>query len=332
MRIAGRGTADDDFPKRRSTMVHSPSPPLPWPARATDAHKGNFGRALLVGGSRGMAGSIALASIAALQTGSGLVSAAVPDRCLETVAGFHPSIMTIPLRDSDSGHFAGGVELPDLSPYDVIGCGPGMRPLDGSIEIVAALLQQIRTMRVFDADALNIIAQEHLFDRPAPPRDQSAPPRDQSAPPRDPSTLPGDQSTLVLTPHPGELARLTGVSPKDRDGQIDAAESLVERFGLTIVVKGGPTVVIGKPDRDAAAVRYVNPTGNPGMATAGTGDVLTGVVTSLAGQGLSGWDAARLGVFVHGSAGDIAARRHSQAAMTSLELLHCLPEAIGSLE
>ncbi len=292
-------------------MVHSPSPPLPWPARATDAHKGNFGRALLVGGSRGMAGSIALASIAALQTGSGLVSAAVPDRCLETVAGFHPSIMTIPLRDNDSGHFAGGVELPDLSPYDVIGCGPGMRPLDGSIEIVEQFLQQNRTPRVFDADALNIIAQENLFDRPA---------------------LPRDQSTLILTPHPGELARLSGVSPKDRDGQIDAAESLVERFGLTIVVKGGPTVVLGKPDRDAAGVRYVNPTGNPGMATAGTGDVLTGVVTSLAGQGLSGWDAARLGVFVHGLAGDIAARRHSQAAMTSLELLHCLPEAIGSLE
>jgi len=292
-------------------MSKQHSTPLPWPDRAADAHKGDFGRALLVGGSRGMAGSIALSSIAALRTGSGLVSAAIPDRCLETVAGYHPGIMTIALQDTETGHFAKGVALPDLSPYDVIGCGPGMRPIDGSIEIVERLIHRSETPRVLDADAINVIAEHNLFNRPA---------------------LPRDQSTLILTPHPGELARLTGVSPKDRDGQIHAAESIADRFGLTIIVKGGPTVVVGKPAPDGPTARYVNTTGNPGMATAGSGDVLTGIVTSLAGQGLVGWDAARLGVYVHGLAGDFAAERYSQASMTSHELLTCLPDAIGSLD
>lgn len=290
-------------------MNHDNSPPLPWPDRQPDAHKGNFGRVMLVGGSRGMAGSISLSAIAALHTGSGLVTAAVPDRCLETVAGYHPSIMTLPLADTAEGHFAVGCRLPDPTSFDCIGCGPGMRTRDGSIELVECLLHRSSLMRVFDADALNILAQQDLLQSPA---------------------LPRDQSRLVLTPHPGELARLTGVSPRQRESQIDAAEALANEFGVTIVVKGGPTVVVGK-SHDGSPARYTNATGNPGMASAGTGDVLAGIITSLAGQGLDGWDAARLGVFIHGLAGDIAAERFSQPAMTSFELLQCLPDAIGRI-
>ncbi|QDV46818.1 ATP-dependent (S)-NAD(P)H-hydrate dehydratase [Stieleria neptunia] len=291
-------------------MSH-PAPPLPFPDRATDAHKGDFGRVLLIGGSRGMAGSIALSSMAALKTGSGLVSTAIPDRCLDTVAGFHPGIMTIPLADTDDGQFHLSATLPAFDSFDAVGCGPGMRTGPGSLRIVESLLQKNECLRVMDADAINLISEHQLLDSPA---------------------LPRDQSTLVLTPHPGELARLTGVSAGDRPGQLAAAESLVEKHGLTIVVKGGPTVVVGCDADDGNAVRSVNNTGNPGMASAGSGDVLTGVITSLLGQRLSPWDAARLGVFVHGLAGDTAAAHHSQPGMTCVELLQALPAAIGLIE
>lgn len=291
------------------------TPPLPFPPRRPDTHKGDMGRVLLVGGSRGMAGSIALSSIAALRTGSGLVSTAVPDRCLETVAAFHPGIMTIPITETSSGQFDIAAQLPRQK-FDAIGCGPGMRTGPGSVRIVESLLQQTTLPRVMDADAINIISEHKFLDRPALPHDQP---------------LPRDQSTLILTPHPGELVRLTGMPATDRDAQIDAAKSLAQRHRLTIVVKGGPTVVVGPADGNEKPRCYVNTTGNPGMATAGSGDVLTGIITSLAGQGLSTWDAARLGVFLHGLAGDLAATQYSQPGMTCWELLDYLPAAIKSL-
>ncbi|MCO8123815.1 NAD(P)H-hydrate dehydratase [Stieleria sp. TO1_6] len=284
--------------------------PLPFPARRPDSHKGDFGRVLLVGGSRGMAGSIALSSIAALKSGSGLVSVAIPDRCLETVAGFHAGIMTIPLADTDDGQFDLSAELPKSSRYDAYGCGPGMQTGAGAVRLVEALLQRRDTPRVMDADAINILAAQQMLDRPA---------------------LPRRQPNLVLTPHPGELARLTGVPANDRDAQIDAAAELAATHDVTIVVKGGPTVVVGKPVAGQTVERFVNTTGNPGMATAGSGDVLTGIITSLLGQQLTAWDAARLGVFLHGLAGDLAADKYSQAAMTCWELIDSLPAAIRSV-
>ncbi|MCD0458521.1 NAD(P)H-hydrate dehydratase [Roseiconus lacunae] len=305
-----------------------------WPYRAADAHKGNFGRVLLVGGSRGMAGSISLSSMAALATGSGLVSVAIPDRCLETVAGFHPGVMTIPIQDDGVGAFGADASV-NTKPYDVVGCGPGMGTGAGATALVEQLFWQADQHRVFDADAINIIAKENWLHSPALLRNSEH---------RGKSTLPLDQSTLVLTPHPGELARLTGVSAKDRDAQIEAAKSLAERFGMTIVVKGGPTwVVSGEllktaatadvPAQNSQGVQvYRNRTGNPGMATAGSGDVLTGVVTSLLGQGLGAFDAATLAVYLHGLAGDFAAQAIGQASLTCREILGHLPAAIRAIE
>ena len=199
-----------------------------------------------------------------------------------------------------------------------------MRTTPGSIRLVESLLMNNFVARVMDADAINILAENELLDSPALPRDQSG---------------------LILTPHPGELARLTGIPPGDREGQIKAATALAQRFAMTIVVKGGPTVVVRVPSSDALSSsdklstgdgntsieRFVNGSGNPGMATAGSGDVLTGVIASLAGQGFSPWDAARLGVYLHGLAGDLAAKKYTQQGMTCLELLELLPAAIGSL-
>ncbi|MEM6469250.1 MAG: NAD(P)H-hydrate dehydratase [Planctomycetota bacterium] len=284
-------------------MNDLPSPPLPFPSRANDVHKGAVGRVLLIGGSRGMSGAIALASMAALKTGSGLVSAAIPDRCLETVASYHPAVMTIPVADDSAGQFSVDAVLPTLRRYDAIGLGPGMGTGAGSIRIVETLLSRVTQPRVFDADAINVLSENRLLDE----------------------SVPQEQSQLVLTPHPGELARLVGVSPDHRAEQVKAARQLANQHGFTIVVKGGPTEVV------APGEHYVNATGNPGMATAGSGDVLTGMITSLLGQGLSPWDAARLGVFTHGLSGDLAASIDGVAGMTSVEILNQVPQAIRGM-
>lgn len=295
-------------------MPH-PTPPLPFPTRKTDAHKGDLGRVLLIGGSRGMAGSISLSAIAAMKTGSGLVSAAVPDRCLETVAGFHPGLMTVPAADTSSGEFDLAAATSNrvasaIANADAIGCGPGMQTGPGAVRLVETLLGHSNRPLVLDADAINVLSQHpFLANHPA---------------------LPRDFRHLVLTPHPGEMARLTGVPANDRVGQIKASKELSRTFNVTVVLKGGPTVVAGSPDLIDNAVTWTNTTGNPGMATGGSGDILTGVITSLLGQGLSSWDAARLGVFVHGLAGDLAAADSGQAGLTCWEILQSLPKAIAN--
>ncbi len=284
------------------------NPPLRLVPRADDAHKGDFGRVALVGGSRGMAGSLSLSSLAALRCGSGLVTSVVPDRCLETVASFHPALMTWPLADDSVGRFdqAAVLQLSEaVDKCDAVGCGPGMRTSIGSTRIVERLLQPVRregkspTGILMDADAINVLSQLRWSESPHP------------------VAMP-----FVLTPHPGELQRLSGAAANDRALQIDAAQKIAAAKGVVIVVKGGPTVVVSDNER------WVNTTGNPGMATAGAGDVLTGVITSLLGQGLSAWDAARLGVWIHGQAGDRAAKRLGMASMTAVDLLDELPAAV----
>lgn len=264
------------------------------PRRNDDAHKGNFGHVALIGGSRGMAGSIALSSIAALRSGSGLVTTIVPDAILETVAGFHPAIMTVAMEPAGSNWFdeqAADQIIGHLRSLDAIAIGPGMRTFDSCGLVLANVLQHADCPKVIDADAINLIAKLKLFDAPE-----------------------FDTTDCVLTPHPGELERLTGVCPDHRQLQIDAAIQLSIRTGAVIVVKGGPTVVVHRNHR------WTNDTGNPGMATAGSGDVLTGMITSLIGQGMSNWDAARLAVHHHGLAGDLAREHWGQAAMTSLDI------------
>ena len=285
-------------------------PPLYLPPRSTTAHKGEFGRAMLIGGSRGMSGSIALSAMSALRVGSGLVTAVVPDRCLETVASFDPCIMTRPLPDNPEGRFAleataalGSI----LTTASAVGCGPGMTTGTGSIRLVERLLQCPQPC-VLDADAINALPsldgtqwQELAKDR-------------------------GSSACLILTPHAGELARLTGISANDRNRQISAASRLADEVGVYVVVKGGPTEIVGP-----GVSSWKNTTGNPGMATAGSGDVLTGVISALLAQGIPAWDATRLGVWVHGLAGDLASLQHGQAGITALDICSCLPKAIAAV-
>ncbi len=276
-----------------------PCPPLRLPNRAVESHKGSFGHVMLVGGSRGMAGSISLSALAALRVGSGLVSVMVPDRCLETVAGFDPAFMTIPIPDTPDGQFAIGATKPIAAAIQratAIAAGPGMRTGDGSAEIIQWLVTQSAVPRLFDADAINLIAEHGLASHWSGP--------------------------IVLTPHPGEMQRLSGISSHDREAQQNAAKRLSDQWQCVIVLKGAKTLVTD------GRSHWFNSTGNPGMAKGGSGDCLTGVISGLLAQGLSPFDAARLGVFVHGLAGDLAAKEFGQYGMTPLDLVHRLPQAI----
>ena len=280
-------------------MNPPPSPPLLLPHRERDSHKGTYGRALLVGGSRGMAGSISLSAIAAMRTGSGLVSVLTPDRCLETVASFDPCLMTIPAPDTAAGHFdtsAMTVFETHAIKANAIGIGPGMGTGAGSIALVTLACCMASVPRVFDADAINILAvsaDECQIDGPA-----------------------------VLTPHPGEMQRLTGASASDRQAQIDAAVKLASSLGVVILLKGTSTLVTDGKEQ------WFNTTGNPGMSKGGSGDCLTGIITSLLGQGLAPYPAAKLGAYLHGHAGDLAANEIGEAGMTPMDLIRFLPNAI----
>jgi ADP-dependent NAD(P)H-hydrate dehydratase len=269
------------------------------PPRAIDSHKGDFGRALVVGGSRGMSGAVALAGMAALRTGAGRVTLAVPDVCLETVAAFEPSYMTVPLACDDQGRLApaaGPEILKRAATADAVACGPGLGQASDVTELVTTLYETLGPPSVFDADGLNALS--HSFEVLA----RGAGPR-------------------ILTPHPGELARLVGSKLADRDEQIDAAHKLSAANQIVVVLKGHETVVT---DGKQFAV---NTSGNPGMATGGTGDVLTGVITALLCQHLAPFEAAQLGVYVHGLAGDLAAAQLGQVAMIASDLIDFLPAA-----
>jgi NAD(P)H-hydrate epimerase len=267
--------------------------------RSADSHKGDFGRALLVGSSRGMTGAIALAGMAALRSGAGLVTLAVPNSCLDTVAAMEASYMTLPLPDDEQGRISAAAcdqILREADQRTALAFGPGLGRSDELDQLAAWLYACIKQPMVIDADALNSLAgQDDVLKKPGGPR--------------------------ILTPHPGELERLTNVGANHRQRQIDAATQLAERCGIVLLLKGHHTVITdGKQ-------HFVNETGNPGMATGGAGDVLTGVITGLLCQGLTPLDAARLGAHVHGRAGDFAAEELGQISMTAQDMVQFLPDA-----
>lgn len=279
--------------------MNTPERELPrLPSRRPDAHKGDFGTALIVGGSRGMAGAPALAGMAALRGGAGLVRLAVPETILDTVAGFEPSYMTVPLPVDKAGHIASTAfdriaELAEKA--TVIACGPGLGRSLELDQIVARLYQEIAKPMVFDADALNALAAE-------------------------PDVLANPAGRRILTPHPGEFARLIG-RKLEGDARNDAAIQLAARCNIVVVLKGHHTLVTDGQRHS------LNSTGNPGMATGGSGDVLTGLITALACQHLEPFDAARLGVHLHGLAGDLATEEVGQVSLIAGDLIHYLPEA-----
>jgi NAD(P)H-hydrate epimerase len=268
--------------------------------RPADSHKGTFGHVLVVAGSRAMSGAAILCASAALRGGAGLVTLATPDPAHPAAAAANPCYLTLPLPADDHGQLAAAADhalLAAAAKCTVLACGPGLGQGHGVSRVVVDLLARSGKPCVLDADGLNVVG-------------------------RTPEAL-RRRDPLVITPHPGEFARLLGrpiaAVQADREGL--AVPFAAERR-LVLVLKGHQTVVT-----DGQRV-YRNTTGNPGMATGGTGDVLTGLIAALIGQHLDPFAAAQLGVYLHGLAGDLAREAVGEVSLTATDLLAWLPRAI----
>ena len=269
--------------------------------RAVDAHKGDFGKVCIIAGSTGMSGAAALAGRAALRAGAGLVRVATPKSVLPIVASIEPSFTTIALPEDSVGRISAkaiNTILDAVSENDAVAFGPGIGVSGGLRSILETVLEQEGLRLIIDADGLNNLAP--LKEWPAKLK-----------------------AKLILTPHPGEMKRLwSGVFreplPAEREQQ---AVQLAQHTKTVVALKGAGTVVTN------GQKVYINKTGNPGMATAGSGDVLTGAITALMGQGLSNFDAAVLGVYIHGLAGDIAAEKVGQVSLMATDMIESLPDA-----
>jgi NAD(P)H-hydrate epimerase len=277
--------------------------PLPLLApRRADSHKGDFGRALLIGGSRGMSGAIALAGKAALRSGAGLVTLAVPSSVQDVVASIEPSYMTHGVPET-GGQIADGAAdglLALTQNATAVAIGPGLGRQRGISNLVERLYRAVMQPIVVDADALYALAER-------------------------PSAMSNPTAARILTPHPGEFERLAGKRPAESERVSVAGEFAAASSNTIVVLKGHRTVVTD-------GQRFsLNRTGNPGMATGGTGDVLTGIITALLCQGLEPFDAARLGVHVHGLAGDLAAEDVGQVSMIASDLIEYLPKAFRAV-
>lgn len=277
------------------------------PARPPDGHKGTFGHVLIVAGSVGMTGAAALAGRAALRSGAGLVSIAVPASLNDIMETKVTEAMTIPLPETDGR----ALSLEAFSPLcehmeraSALVVGPGLSRNPSTGRLVAAILAEASCPVVLDADGLNLVAgTDHLRQRTATSCD------------------------LIITPHPGEMARLLGCSTAEVQARrIESACQAASLFQCVVILKGANSVIAAPDGRF-----WINPTGNSGMATGGSGDVLSGVLGAWLAQRLKPLAAARLAVYLHGLAGDIAVRQRGEVALVAGDLVESLPEALKTV-
>lgn len=272
------------------------------PARKPDTHKGDYGRVLVLAGSGGMTGAACLCSSAALRAGAGIVTLGIPESLHGIVASKLTCIMTHPLPETHVKTLSdlGRQDILDFSQrFDVVAIGPGLSQYLETKKLVLWLLQYLNKPIVLDADGINALA-------------------------GNPGVLHQVKKQIILTPHPGEMAHLTGVSSTQeiQSRRLEVSQMFVRgRDNVTLVLKGHQTLVMNEEKF------YVNKTGNAGMATAGAGDVLTGVISALLGQNYTPFDAAQLGVHLHGLAGDIASREVGEISLIATDILDKLPKA-----
>lgn len=275
------------------------------PVRDADSHKGTYGRALVVAGSPNMAGAAALASTAALKAGAGLVTLGVPQNLHSIMNSKLTEVMTRGLPETESG----SISLQAQPLLDgicrgsaALAIGPGLSTHSETTQLVRNMVMTTSIPTVVDADGINAIAQ-------------------------DPGTLKAAKAPIVLTPHPGEMARLAGLTTQEvNDDRLDVALRAAAQWGKICVLKGARTIIA-----DPQGTAYINATGNPGMATAGSGDVLTGIIVGFLAQGMGPLEAAVLGVYVHGLAGDMASAKVGQIGVTATDILDSVPEALHGL-
>jgi len=270
--------------------------------RQAESNKGLYGHVLVIGGSVGKAGSVAMAGMSSLRAGAGLATVATAESALPTAAGFHPELMTEPLKETAEGTIAASAldRIAALAQgKSVLAIGPGISRFPETSELVRTLVKQIEIPIVLDADGLNAFEGES-------------------------NELSGRNRLLVITPHPGEMARLVGCSTADvQKDRLGVARKFAREHELIVVLKGNRTLVV-QPNGDA----WVNTTGNPGMSTGGTGDILTGMVAGMIAQHRNdALLAVCAAVHLHGLAGDVMRETVGEHSMVATDLLRGLPEA-----
>ncbi len=273
--------------------------------RENDSHKGTYGRVLIIASSKGMAGAGLLASEGALRTGAGIVVLAVPDSLMSIVSGKIPEVITKGLPEDTKGCLS-------IDSYEeIMGSagkstamlmGPGLGTSDDIFNLIYGLIKEYKNTLVIDADGLNALS-------------------------KSPAVLKEGKGEIILTPHPGEMARILGIGTDEvQKDRISLAKGFAKEYKVTVVLKGYHTIIA---TREGGV--WINPTGNPGMATAGSGDVLAGVITALAAQGFESHHAATCGVYIHGSAGDKAAGELGQWGMTATDIIRFIPYTIKDI-
>ncbi|MDD2900018.1 MAG: NAD(P)H-hydrate dehydratase [Desulfuromonadaceae bacterium] len=274
--------------------------------RDRQSHKGRFGHCLIIAGSSGKTGAAALSTNSAVRAGSGLVTLAVAEAVHTVLEIKTTEAMTVALPDSGSGYLTNSA-LPALEKLmiakDAVALGPGLGVHTGTGALVRNLIEMVTVPLVIDADGLNALADDiSVLHRTTSPQ-------------------------IVLTPHPGEMSRLLGVSiPEVEANRISVSQEFARTHNVYLILKGARTV-IASPTGEIS----INGSGNPGMASGGMGDVLTGIVVSLLGQGYAAWDACRLGVFLHGFAADMVADEKGEIGITASDVLEKIPFAYNTL-
>ena len=268
-----------------------------FPSRKENTHKGDYGKILLLCGSRGYTGAAALSAMGALRTGAGLVYLGVPESIyvIEATKLLEPVVIPFPDEDGMFAQVSSDKVLPMISKMDAILIGPGLGQSDGTQSLLECVLKNAKCPVIVDADGINILSRHKdiLRERTAP---------------------------TILTPHDGEFMRIFGRITEDR---CQCAAELARELGCIVLLKGHRTVIT-----DGASC-YINQTGNPGMATGGSGDVLSGIIVSLIGQGVAPLEAAACGAWLHGRAGDLCAKSIGQYGMLPQDMVNVLPKLLG---
>ncbi len=274
--------------------------------RRDDSHKGDYGKILIIAGSAGMSGAAILASMAALRSGTGLVYLGIPQSLGGIVQEKLTEVITIPLKNtkSDSISLSALKQIrPLLKKFDLVLIGPGLSENKQTKSLVQRLFSEIKSPVILDADGINSFKGKTklLKKRKA--------------------------TSLILTPHLGEFSAISKIKiDKIKKEREKIAKDFAKKFNLTLILKGNNTLVV-----NSSGDNYINDSGNPGMATAGSGDVLSGIVASLRAQGLSDYEASLLGVYVHGRAGDLVAEEKTGLSLIASDIIYFLPTVFKEL-
>lgn len=274
--------------------------------RTAESNKGTYGKLLCVCGSRNMQGAAVLCTNAALKSGAGLVVSAFPDKAYNAIAPKITEALMLPLKDDKQGYISFDAEevvMKTLKKCSAVVVGCGLGNTEATKRIVSCIIKQAKCPVLIDADGINAISGNI-------------------------NILKSAEAPIVLTPHPGEMARLTGRTVDDiQSSRVETARSFAKKYNVTLVLKGNNTV-IALPDGRI----FINPTGNAGMAKGGSGDVLAGIIGAFLAQGMFAEDAAVCGAFIHGMCGDETAKRYSMTGMTPSMMINHLPKLFSKFE